>query len=171
MAGGEFLAETGGAGRLDDIHHVAAGGIEVVRIAAFEVASRRRAAAVVVHDHRILLRRIEVRREVVAAVDGLAAAVGVVPVVDLAQFDAFEKFRRRVLQQGAAALFQQPAAHGVGDALAHVGDLAGLRVEAGDHLLLHVQLLHLRRLGIELEQRLVIPVFGHEIDLAVVLGP
>ena len=99
------------------------------------------------------------RREVVAAVDGLAAAVLVVPVMDLAEFDALEELRRGVLQQGAAALLQQPAAHGVGDALAHIGDLAGLRVETRDHLFLHRQLLHLRRLGIELEQRLIIPVF------------
>ena len=83
VPGCEFLSEARRTGRLDDVHDVAAGGIEVVRIAALEVASRRGAAAVVIDNHRVLFRRIEVRRKVVAAVDGLAAAVGIVPVMDL----------------------------------------------------------------------------------------
>ena len=73
VAGGKFLPETGCAARLNHINDVAQRGVGVVRIAALEITACRTATAIVVHDHRIFLRRVEVRRQVEAAVNRITS--------------------------------------------------------------------------------------------------
>ncbi len=85
VQGRGFLAVADGAPWLQHIDDIAIGSPEVERIAAGELAVHRCRAAVVIDDQWIALVRIEIGRQVVAAVDLITVAVVEAPVADLAQ--------------------------------------------------------------------------------------
>ncbi len=62
MARRKFLTETGGAARLNNIHHIALRRVRVVRIAAFEITACGAASSVIIHYERILFVRVKIRR-------------------------------------------------------------------------------------------------------------
>ena len=73
MAGREFLTESGGSTRIHNQHYIAHRCINMMRITALEHAARRTASAIIVHYHRILLRCIKMRWQIVTAAKGVAS--------------------------------------------------------------------------------------------------
>ena len=90
VAGGELLSEAGCSAGVEDIDHIAHRGIHVAGEAHLQRSIRGRGTAVVIDNHRILFRSIEMGWEVVAALDATAVCAGEVPVVCLSQGDLFQ---------------------------------------------------------------------------------
>ena len=99
MSAGELLPKARSTTGVDDVDHIAQGGIGMLRIAALEVATRRRATTVVVHNHRILLRCIEMRGQIEATADGIATRRDEVPRLALAKLDVLQQFLVRVVEE------------------------------------------------------------------------
>ena len=174
VTGRPFLPVAGGAGRKGHhIDHVTQGSVGVVGVAAFKIAARRTAAAVVVDDHRILLRRIEIRREIEAAIDHFAFRILEVPFPAFAQPDILEDRRAEIFAQLGLAFFRvhQVKPVGVRGTLAIPGhDGRGIgKAEALDQFFRDVDLPDLPILGIEAEKIDMVAVFGSQVDLPV--GP
>lgn len=79
MARRKLLTEAGRSARIEHIDHVAELSVGIMGITALEIASRRRATAVIVDDHRVFARRIERRGQIVAAMNAVAARVHETP--------------------------------------------------------------------------------------------
>lgn len=69
----KFLSECRTSTWVDDENHIAVGGIDMMGIATFKASACRVAPAVVVDNHRIFARRVEVGWEDVATTDAIAA--------------------------------------------------------------------------------------------------
>ena len=90
VAGRELLSETGGSTWIDHQHHIAHGCIDMMRIAALEHTTRRTATSIIVDYHRIFLGCIKMRRQIIAAADGVALCVDIIPRLAFAQLDIFQ---------------------------------------------------------------------------------
>ncbi len=106
MARCEFLTEARAAARIDDKHHIAVGGVYMVWIAAFKCAARRRASAIVVHDHRIFARRVEVGRKDVASADAVATRRFVDPRLAFAEHHTVEPLGTEILDEILTQIFR-----------------------------------------------------------------
>ena len=173
MARGPLLSEAGGAAGLEDVGHVAQR-VPVLRsVGRLKIARHGRTAAVVVDDHGILLRGVEVLRQIEPSVDGVALAVGEVPVLAGAQLGVAEgalaveegvrichfhlaqrqHVGRGGLHGGVAQIGQRGCVVGYGEAVGVVALCVELRDGAG--------------LQVEHVQTDVVAVFGREVDHAV----
>ena len=147
----------------------------MVRIAALKVAARGAAAAVVVDDHRVFLRRIEIRREIEAAVDGLSFRILEIPRPAFAQPDILEDLGAEIFAQRGRALFRihQIKPVGVRGALAVPGHdrRGGGEAEALDQVFRRVDLPDAAALGIEAEEIDPVAVLSGQVDLPVGQAP
>ena len=149
--------------------------VGVVGIAALEVASGRRASAVIVDYHRIFLRRIKRGGQIVAAMDTVAARVDVAPGMEFAQLYVGELRGHRLVHQRRRILAKIQAVEAVGvlrSVTGECGEAAGLRNgERAGHILRKHDTADFARLRVEPIETHLIAVFGREIYLAVSLAP
>ena len=182
MSAGELLPEARSTAGVDDIDHIAQGGIGMLRIARFEVAARGRTATVVVHNHRIFLRCIEVGRQVETAADSVAARRDEVPRQAVTQLDILEQFLVRVVKEHCplalslctlSLQIHQIAAVAMGGALTRECHECGgaAQREAGDEFLRQVDSLYLTRLRIQAEEVDAVAVLCREVNLSVGFAP
>ena len=175
VARGEFLPEAGRPAGLQDIDDVAQRGVGVGRVAALERALRRRGTAVVVHDERVFLARVEMGRQVETAVDGIALGRDEVPVLHLAQRHVLQDLLREVDEplalQGLEIEGIEPLR--VGDAHAVVGQARGVAGERDvlHHILVGRQLADVAIRRVEAVEAHVVAVLGREIDLVIICAP
>ena len=99
MAGTKFLTETTGTTRLHHIYHIAKSSIRMMWITALEIASRRTASTIIVHNHRILLGCIEMRRQIITAINGISLRIDEIPVLTFTQLYVLQEFFAQVFNQ------------------------------------------------------------------------
>ena len=97
-----LLTKAGCTAGIDGVDHISLSGIHVRCIAALERSRRWRAATIVVDQHGILLRGIEVRRNDIASADGVATRVDEVPCLALAKLKVGVKTLVLILNQRMA---------------------------------------------------------------------
>ena len=76
------------------------------RVTVFKRTFRRACAAVIVHDQRVFLIRVEMRGQIIASVDRVACGSLEVPVAHFAQRNIFQDRFRQVFQADSRVLFQ-----------------------------------------------------------------
>ncbi len=99
MARRKLLTKAGSSARIEHIDHVAELRVGIVGITALEIASRRRATAVIVDDHRVFARRIERRGQIVAPMNAVAARVHETPGVEFAKLHVGKPLGHRLVEQ------------------------------------------------------------------------
>ena len=87
MTRAPLLTEARGTAGLKDIGHIAERGPVMTGVDAVEIAAHGRTTTIVIHDHRVFLRSIEVLRQIHPAVDRLALRVHIVPVLAVGHGD------------------------------------------------------------------------------------
>ena len=86
VARGPLLSEACGTAGLQDVGHIAQR-VPVLRsVGRLEIAADRRASTIVIDNHGVFLRGIEVLGQIETAIDGVAPRVGEVPVAARTQF-------------------------------------------------------------------------------------
>jgi len=175
VPGRELLAVAGGARRLRDVHQVAKAGPPLLRIAGAERPVDGAGAAIVVHDHRVCLRRIEVGREDDVAVDGPARRHLEGPVLHAAGPDAGQLLLCRAYEGSGGGLLEVQGDKGLRLPRRRARDCAGERPVGQDKALGHV---HRQGDGREAWQLLVVAVqphpgavLGAQVDAAVDAAP
>ena len=99
MAGRELLTETSSSARIHYQHHITHRSIYMMRIAALEHSGSRTASAIVIHHHRILLRCIEMRWQIVTAAKRVATRVHEIPSLALAQLDILQQTGTEIINK------------------------------------------------------------------------
>ena len=119
----KLLTETAATRWLNEVNHIAHSCPFLEIIVAVEQSSYRRATAIVIDEHGILLRLVEEWWQEIAAINGVASLCLEVPVVTFTKLDIFESGGVEVAKHTFLARFEvaQPATVGARAAFAYVG--------------------------------------------------
>ena len=123
MTRSKLLTETAATRWLNEVNHIAHSCPFLEIIVAVEQSSYRRATAIVIDEHGILLRLVEEWWQEIAAINGVASLCLEVPVVTFTKLDIFESGGVEVAKHTFLARFEvaQPATVGARAAFAYVG--------------------------------------------------
>ena len=171
-----FLSESGGAaGASYYVNHISQGRISVLRVTALEIAAGRAAASVIVDNHRILLGRVEIRRQVETAVNCLPFGVLEVPLPAFSQVHVLEDHSAEIVFEdsclGLGVVGVKPV--GIGSALAVIGYYRRIscQSEAVHEVFFCLYLGYPAVLGIQDVETDVIPVLCCEVNHSVGFAP
>ena len=106
MTGSKLLSETRCTTGLHHINHIALRSISVVRITAFKGALGRSTTSIIIHNHWIFLRGVEMRWQIITSINGVTSLVHIVPFTKVPKFYILQQFRIRIFQQCVGAFFR-----------------------------------------------------------------
>ncbi len=144
-------------------------------VIAVEISPNGTASSIIINEHGILLRCIEMGRQIVATIDGVAALRLEIPFAKLTQLYVLQTRGIEILEKRFLAILQiyRPAAVGGGVSLPAVdegGRIVG-DIETEHEALAQLQHLTAAILGIDAENVLVVAVLGEGVDHAVGAAP
>jgi len=146
-----------------------------MRITALEVTFGRTASTIIIYNHRVLLGCIEVRRQIVSAINGITLRVDEVPIAALAQLYILQDFLAEVFHQCRLSFLdieriKAVGIHGTLSIISHQRSMV-CQADAFHQIFLHIHRLNLSVLRVHPIEADVVAVFGSEIDLSVHLVP
>ena len=181
VAGGKFLTVADATARVDDIDHVALTGKHLHGILIFQTLRGGRAAAVVIDNHGIFLRLIEIGWEEEETVDGVASGGEELPVAATSDGNVADTLFKTERTEGFHTRCRgvQLANHHVACTLSALPERHEVRVlalsdshgEAGNAFDGNTVALDRAALGIQREDAATAGVICHKIDLTVAARP